>query len=143
MSLHGVAHEHELACVFLTNNFQMSTSLFTFKPIAYTPITADHPWVMRVGEITEPPQATRRRMARDKTMKINNEVLMDQNLATRSCQKYSHVKSRITLEETAKYFERKKVRERQKIEDELKRETEEMQECTFHPIITRSFRKPY
>jgi hypothetical protein len=124
----------------------MSTSLFTFKPISYTPITADHPWVMRVGrnepEITEPPQATRQRR-KEKTMKINNEVLIDQNVTNRSCERYSHVKSRISPEETAKYLERKKVRERQKIEDELKRETEEMQECTFHPVITRTFRKPY
>ena len=124
----------------------MSTPpLFAFKPISYTPITADHPWVMKVSrtehEGTDKALTGQQTARKDKAMKI--EVLRDQNGLNRSCRKYSHIKSRITPEETTQYLERKKVRERQRIEDAMKRETAEMQECTFHPVCTRTYRRPY
>lgn len=51
--------------------------------------------------------------------------------------KLAHVKSKITPEETRRYFDRKKDRELLRIKLQLEKEVEEMSECTFHPKISQ------
>jgi hypothetical protein len=115
-----------------------SSQLFTFKPIEYSPVVANHPWLKtsdnQLGRYPAP-------MEKQYSVKMNHETIKVQRVPKSG--KYAHVKSRITQEETQKYLERKKVRERQRIEELLKRETEEMQECTFHPVISRTWKCPY
>ena len=115
-----------------------SSQLFTFKPIEYSPVVANHPWLRTSGKHLGQHPAPHEKQ---NSVKMNNETIEVQR-AVKS-QRYSHVKSRITPEETRKYLERKKVRERQRIEGMLKKETEEMQECTFHPVISRTLKCPY
>ena len=115
-----------------------SSQLFTFKPIEYSPVVANHPWLrtsdMHLGQH---PVATKK----PNSVKMNNETIEEQRAP--KPQRYAHVKSRINPEETQRYLERKKVRERQRIEGMLKKETEEMQGCTFHPVISRTLKCPY
>ena len=110
-----------------------SLKLFTFRPIEYAPIAPCHPWLNPRENPKEPNV--------ENTVKMNNEPV--DSYRTRKSKKYAHVKSRITPEETSQYLDRKKIRERQRIEQVVKRETEEMQECTFRPVISRSFKHPY
>ncbi len=49
---------------------------------------------------------------------------------------FAHIRSRISPEETEKYFERKRQREELRIRQQREREELEMAECTFHPKIT-------
>ena len=115
-----------------------SLQLFRFTPIEYTPVVPNHRWLRPAEESAQQPQQT---SEGKNTLRMNNERV-DSHEAPRS-KKYADVKSRISPAETSQYLERKKIRERQRIEQILKRETEEMQECTFHPHITRTFKRPH
>jgi hypothetical protein len=53
---------------------------------------------------------------------------------------YDHVKSRISPEETQKYFKRREEREYQRLRELADKEISELQECTFRPNIRRKAR---
>ena len=54
----------------------------------------------------------------------------------RRLDRFEHIRSKITAEETAKYFDRKRQREELRLKQKMEKEELELAECTFHPKIT-------
>jgi len=68
---------------------------------------------------------------------VPNPDAAEKRVSSRKQQdRFEHVKSKITAEETRKFLERKKERELLRIKLETEKELALMSECTFKPKIT-------
>ena len=50
--------------------------------------------------------------------------------------RFAHIRSKISAEETAKYFDRRRQRAELRLREKREKEELELAECTFHPKIT-------
>lgn len=123
-----------------------SPQLFAIKPFAYVPVVVDHPWVLRFDTVprkksedrveSAPTASVKQSPVKENLLTLNGEKITGRRKAS----KYSSVRSKITPEDTKQFLERKKLREKQRKDAVIQKEVEELQECTFHPIITRTFK---